>query len=105
MIQRLKQLLDTLSEGNNSAQSLSVDERQLATAALLIEVATIDQSFDASEEEALSALLLQQFSLNQEEVDELILHAKTESKESSSLYQFTVSLWFMGNCLCGWKYG
>ncbi|MGS2718657.1 tellurite resistance TerB family protein [Eionea flava] len=90
MLATLKSLLDNLVDtSSGQSASLSNDELPIATAALLIEVATIDQQFDPVELDALSAALAERFSLEKRELTELIEHAKTASSEASSLYQFT----------------
>lgn len=90
MITRLKTLLDAFVQTpSGQTRQLSSDELQLATAALLIEVATIDQHIDQTELDALSHLLSKRFDLSKADVDELIKTAKTTSSEASSLFQFT----------------
>jgi len=90
MLAKLKSLLDSLVETppGQSAQ-LSTDELQLATAALLVEVATIDQKFDKTELDALTTVLATRFSLAKNDLSELIDSAKSASSEASSLFQFT----------------
>ncbi|MFT7387614.1 MAG: putative tellurite resistance protein B-like protein [Candidatus Endobugula sp.] len=90
MLAKLKSLLDSLVETptGQSAQ-LSTGELQLATAALLVEVATIDQQFDQTELNALNTVLATRFSLAKDDLSELIKSAKTASNEASSLFQFT----------------
>ena len=90
MLAKLKSLLDSLVETppGQSAQ-LSTDELQLATAALLVEVATIDQKFDKTELDALTTVLATRFSLAKNDLSELIDSAKSTSSEASSLFQFT----------------
>ncbi len=72
----------------------SVDEPEpttwaLAAAALMIEVATADQDFDNHELDALLAVLKREFMLTPEQLDTLVINAKQQSKEATSLYQFT----------------
>jgi len=74
MLSRLQTLLAKLAPEAEDTASFSADERQLATAALLVEVATIDQHFAESELDALQTQLSQQFSLSAEDVNELINH-------------------------------
>ncbi|MFT5419896.1 MAG: putative tellurite resistance protein B-like protein [Candidatus Endobugula sp.] len=90
MISRIKALFDTLAQdASQQEQCLSSSELQLASAALLVEVATIDQHLDNTELHALGKSLSQRFSLDSEELEELINTAQAASKEASSLYQFT----------------
>jgi len=65
------------------------DPKQLAAAALMIEIATIDEHFDATEIQALVKELQRQFELESETLHQLIDIARRESDQSTSLYQFT----------------
>ncbi len=65
------------------------DPKQLAAAALMIEIATIDEHFDATEIQALVKELQRQFGLDSETLHQLIDIARKESDQSTSLYQFT----------------
>ncbi|WP_439135708.1 TerB family tellurite resistance protein [Pseudomaricurvus sp.] len=67
----------------------TMDTKQLAAAALMIDVATIDEHFDDDETQALISELRRQFSLDNDTLHKLIDRARQESKESTSLYQFT----------------
>ena len=90
MIAQLKSLLNSLAETpSGQTATLSVDELQLATAALLIEVATIDQQFDKTEIDALQCILSSRFHLTTDTLEALIDNAKKASSEASSLFQFT----------------
>lgn len=89
MLGKLQTLFKQLADSDEHTSSLSDSEQQLACAALLVEVATIDQNFDEQELAALKQQLTTQFSLNEEDVDALVTEAKDASKESSSLYDFT----------------
>ena len=78
---------------NNNAGEETPEEREhhlrLASAALLIEVAIIDQNFDDAEIEAMNQILQNKFSITPKETNELIQLAKTESDDATSMYQFT----------------
>lgn len=86
MISRIKALF----EGETETQGqLSEDERNLACAALLIEVAVIDQEFDPSEFSALKHILVEQYGIAEEECEALARMAEKECEEATSMYQFT----------------
>jgi uncharacterized tellurite resistance protein B-like protein len=90
MISRITAFLDKITHASqDSKEVLSASELQIATAALLIEVASIDQHIDDAELEALRQTLSQRFSLSSDEMNALVQHAKTASNEAASLYQFT----------------
>ena len=67
----------------------SANQQQLATAALLVEVAKTDQNFDAAEVETLTQILLQTFDLEADQLQQLIAVAETEQDNATSIYQFT----------------
>lgn len=63
--------------------------RNLAAAALLIEIARADFDFDDAEQNAIEALLRDTLDLDAGEIDELVRLATEESREATSLHQFT----------------
>lgn len=63
--------------------------RNLAAAALLIEVARADFAYDGEEERAIESLLEHTLGLGSDEVAELVRLAHEESREATSLHQFT----------------
>ena len=91
MIASIQRLLNaiTLDDKIDREADLSSQQVRLASAALLIEVATIDQYFDDAEFKKLQLLLARTFSLAKEEITELVKLAAKEASESTSLYQFT----------------
>ncbi|RYY03206.1 MAG: TerB family tellurite resistance protein [Gammaproteobacteria bacterium] len=68
---------------------LSHSQKQLAVAALLIEVAMADHVFDAREMVSLQQHLKQKFDITDMQISELIELAKDETAEATSLHQFT----------------
>lgn len=67
-----------------------IDHRcNLAAAALLIEVARADFDFDDDEQAAIEALLVNTLDLEADEIAELVQLATEESREATSLHQFT----------------
>lgn len=67
----------------------ALEPKQLAAAALMIEVATIDESFDDTETHALTAELRRQFEVDADTLQQLVERARAERNDSTSLYQFT----------------
>ena len=74
--------------GGDSAP-LSQDQKHLAIAALLIEVAMADHVFDERELASLKILLQHQLTISDTQINELIELAKEEAAEATSLHQFT----------------
>jgi uncharacterized tellurite resistance protein B-like protein len=69
-----------------------LDERQLAAAALLIEVATVDTRFDDAERARIAAFVRDRFSLSEDEVEALLAAAQAEVDGASQLYAFTTAI-------------
>jgi uncharacterized tellurite resistance protein B-like protein len=67
----------------------SVDQLQLASAALLIELTRADNQVDHSETKKLLAILQQRFNLPEIELEELVTLAGQQNQEATSLYEFT----------------
>ncbi len=87
MIEFLKSLFET----DTSEQAPENHERQcrLASAALLVEVASIDNQFAESERNALLKILTKEFKLVGEELKEIEQLAIEKQSEASSLHEFT----------------
>lgn len=86
MIGRIKALFETELP---SSGELNQAERNLACAALLIEVAVIDQEFDPTEFAALKKILVEQYDIAEIECDALAQYALEECENATSMYQFT----------------
>jgi uncharacterized tellurite resistance protein B-like protein len=78
-----------LQPAGGSSSVLSDHQKQLAVAALLIEVAMADHQFSEQEFHNLTVILERKFSLLPAELDELINLAKNETNHATSLHQFT----------------
>jgi len=78
-----------LQPAGGASAPLSQPQKQLAIAALLIEVAMADHICDECEIQSLKVSLKNKFSIDVSQIDELIELAKEESSESTSLHQFT----------------
>lgn len=64
-------------------------ELRLATAALLVEAAKLDGTFDESERARIAAILSERFGLHEDEVAALIAAAGKEADHAGGLYRFT----------------
>lgn len=87
MLSKIKEFFQ--SELQPNPGQMSEEQRRMACAALLIEVAVIDNEFDSQELAELKAILNSQFDISHQEVDELITLAQNECSQSTSMYQFT----------------
>lgn len=88
MLGSIKKFFEQNFEESENGQ-LSDHKRRLACAALLIEVATIDEQFDQSELDAMQTVLQAKFGISKAECQELTDLAKSEFQDASSTYQFT----------------
>jgi uncharacterized tellurite resistance protein B-like protein len=89
MLPRIQEFFsDRLAPGAAHAGS-TTHRLNLATAALLIEIARADSDFDASEQSAIESMLAQTLELPAEEITELVHLATEESREAISLHEFT----------------
>ncbi|GFO72722.1 hypothetical protein BJAS_P3196 [Bathymodiolus japonicus methanotrophic gill symbiont] len=70
-------------------EETSAEQLQIASAALLLEMVTMDDKIEAIEQEAVSSLVQQRFSLTPEQASTLSEMAEQQRKESVDYYQFT----------------
>lgn len=87
MLSAIKEFFRNEVQGDNA--STSEHQRQLACAALLIEVAVVDQEFDPAEMKALHNVLQHKFQLTSDECTSLTTLAQQEHSDATSTYQFT----------------
>lgn len=86
MIEKLRKLF---AEPAGNAEQSADENRRLAAAALLVEVARADFQQDAEEEAAMRELLCSSLSLDRVSVDALLSAASDTVDEATSLYEFT----------------
>ncbi len=79
-----------------AAAEVSKDENQnaahdirVATCALFVEIASIDEKFTAAEMETILSILKQKYGLSQDHADALVAEAERELEKSVDLWQFT----------------
>lgn len=70
-------------------QALTQDQLHLATAALLIEVASADHNIGEDELEKIKSILVSRYGLNKQQLSEITELAYQEQDDATSLYQFT----------------
>ena len=89
MLQSIKQFFEEHLQPTDDAPELSVEQKQLAVAALLIEVGTADRILDETELAHLQSILQRKFDLDPEALDQLSELARAEQNDATSLHQFT----------------
>lgn len=85
----IKRVLDFLTGRAAPAPAESGDELELAVAALLIEAARMDDSFDAAERAMIERLLAEKFDLPPAEVQSLVEAAEQAVRRSTQFFPFT----------------
>lgn len=88
MLANIREFFQTQLQSNNS-QPLDEAQKRLACAALLIEVAVIDNEFDAGELASVKAILSRDMKVPDVELDALVAFAQHECSEATSMYSFT----------------
>lgn len=68
------------------------DDLQLAAAALMVEVAAVDENFDSAERERIFAFVRERFGIAKEAANTLIETASHEVDGSAQLYAFTAAI-------------
>lgn len=87
MLRSLKQLFTELVA--SPAQPIDPRELEIISAALLVQLAGIDQHVDASELDSIRAHLNAVFHLRAAQIDEVMNQAKSRADASTSLFEFT----------------
>ena len=87
MLKRIKSILS--GKPSQPTKEEFVDERQIAAAALLVEAATLDDSFDEAERTTIAAVLGQHFGIDDEACAALIEAAEVAQGDSNHLLSFT----------------
>jgi uncharacterized tellurite resistance protein B-like protein len=88
MLDRLHRLL-TGRPPQARAAAHSFEERQLAAAALMVEAATMDDTFDDAERERIAGLVETRFGLRREEALDLVAEAERAASASVEWHGFT----------------
>ncbi len=78
----------TTEEGSRASGQVTEHDIRVATCALLVEIARIDQEFTQNEMETLLSILKEKYGLSKEYADALIVKAEKELEESVDLWQF-----------------
>jgi len=92
MISRLRALFGQSSDIFAASGRAGHDEKQLAAAALLVEVATIDANFDDLERQRIIDFVRSRFSLSDAEAMALLEAAQSEVDGATQLYAFTSAI-------------
>lgn len=90
MLRALKEIFDSFASQGKEQSSAQLDHAlQLASAVLLVEVMRADSSMDAAERKTVVLALQNQFTLNEMELEQLVVLAQTQSKVIYDYQRFT----------------
>ena len=92
MIRALSALFGHSSDMFGASGRAGFDEQQLAAAALLVEVATVDARFDDSERRRIIDFVRSRFSLSETEASALLDAAQAQVEGATQLYAFTSAI-------------
>lgn len=92
MISRLRALFAQSGDVFSASGRTGPDDQQLAAAALLVEVATIDTHFDELERHRIIEFVRSRFSLSDAEANALVETAQSEVDGATQLYAFTSAI-------------
>ncbi|WP_020406071.1 TerB family tellurite resistance protein [Hahella ganghwensis] len=87
MLKNLKNLIDQLT--SQDQMPLSQPALEQVTAALLIQLARVDQSIDDNELSVVEDYITSTFHLTKEQVSEVVEAASRTAERATSLYEFT----------------
>lgn len=89
MIKRFKALFGDKNPAKHACGRLSLEEYQVATAAVLVEAAQLDNHFDAEERAKIHDLVAHRFGLDSAEAEALIEAAEQAVAHAKPLHGFT----------------
>ncbi len=89
MFDALKTFITELTGETAATRPFEAADYQLAAAALLVHIASIDREFDADERARIQQLIEERFGLPHDEAKKLIAHAQESEREAVDLYRFT----------------
>ncbi len=89
MLGNIKRFFEkTVSNSSNDANQKTEHDVRVATCALLVEIARIDETFTPEEMETVLSILKDKYDLSKEHADALIKEADKELKESVDYWRF-----------------
>jgi uncharacterized tellurite resistance protein B-like protein len=90
MFDRLKEVLTGAPrEGQRVDEAENEQRLQVATAVILLEVAHADEEYSESEQDSILQILRDQFNLDRQSVQELLLVSEEQQRRSIDLWHFT----------------
>lgn len=88
MLQQIRKLFEQIGSGTDVEVRDEQDVRMIS-AALLAEVATVDQKLDQREQATLVRLLREHYHLDADDTEQMVRDALARRDQATSLYEFT----------------
>ena len=90
MLDKIKRFFDkAATDGSDNAKQATEHDIRVATCALFVEIARIDNEFSDAEMDTILSILKDTYGLSQEHADALIAEAEQELEKSVDLWQFS----------------
>ncbi len=89
MLKRLKSFFENPGDTAVEPDAAAFSDKDVAAAALLVEAATLDGSFDEDERKAIHEIAVKNFNLSTEEANQLIEVARDQQEGSTHMLRFT----------------
>ena len=89
MINKIKDLITRFNTKEETTEESSSNLLDNACAALLVEIAFADKDFDETEKTSLKQSLIETYSVDESDIEEIIKDAEETVSESTSLYGYT----------------
>ena len=85
----LKKLIPAFKDSTTDEITSDVDQLQLATCILLIEVSKSDDNFDIEEQKKIKTLVQKKFQIAQDKIESLFAHSDERHNSMTSLFDWT----------------
>ena len=88
MFSNLKLFFDKISDNNTPTNQPTQHDIRVATCALFVEIARIDEKFTRKEMETVLSIIMERYNLSRELADALVKESEKELENSVDLWQF-----------------
>jgi uncharacterized tellurite resistance protein B-like protein len=85
---KLRLFFDKISDNNASTDRPTTHDIRVATCALLVEIARIDEKFTRKEMETVLSIIMERYNLSRDLADALVKESEKELENSVDLWQF-----------------
>ncbi|WP_049722276.1 tellurite resistance TerB family protein [Gilvimarinus polysaccharolyticus] len=89
MLNRIAKFFERHRQADGAEEALSFSQKQLAAAALLMEVAAVDRVFEDAEFNEFKHIVANVYEISDADLEELCSIARDKQENATSLYQFT----------------